>query len=366
VVAAEHAQFNPVIVPTSDHQFIIVYRDNRFDEQGDLYTQKLSADGQLLWQAEGVPICTAVAASSNVIAVKDNFGGAFITWKDYRSGVVSIFVQHIDSSGNSLWTPDGICPASNDPKTVHSVIQDGGDGCLISYNNQVTGYGGEFVQRLGADGLPLWASPLSIGNDTDTMYEDDCRLALLNSNEFVATWWNSTGEQTDILIQRYNTAGQAVWALPISLNLPPADNVYLENTALADDGIFIAYYRVDGTTTALCLQKLSLSGQLLWNEQNTHCGAVDYIYYQNVSRIVPDLAGGCYIAWQEWNQETSDHNVRAQHISTAGVKTWAVEGVQLAQVNSIKAYRPWSLLPDACLPVGVIIIPYPWVSTARC
>jgi hypothetical protein len=53
-------QLNPRIVATSDHGVIVVWEDFRLDNQNpDLFAQKISNSGSLLWAAGGVNIADA-------------------------------------------------------------------------------------------------------------------------------------------------------------------------------------------------------------------------------------------------------------------------------------------------------------------
>ena len=51
------------------------------------------------------PICTATDDQRYTEIVSDGSGGAFITWRDSRNGVLNddIYARRVNSSGNVLW-----------------------------------------------------------------------------------------------------------------------------------------------------------------------------------------------------------------------------------------------------------------------
>jgi len=68
------------------------------------------------WTTNGVSICTASGGQSYPKILSDGLGGAIITWQDSRSGNYDIYAQRVSSTGVVLWTTNGvsICTASGD------------------------------------------------------------------------------------------------------------------------------------------------------------------------------------------------------------------------------------------------------------
>ncbi|MFX0138811.1 MAG: hypothetical protein ACFFDN_34540, partial [Candidatus Hodarchaeota archaeon] len=98
---------------------IMAWRDNRGDSWGDIYGQRVNSSGYAQWGANGIGICTAVDNQYLFKVCSDDNGGAFIVWRDKRSGNLlnyDIYAQHVNSSGNMRWTPNGagICVEGSD------------------------------------------------------------------------------------------------------------------------------------------------------------------------------------------------------------------------------------------------------------
>ncbi len=73
----------------------------------DVYAQRLSSAGAPLWAANGIAVCKAENEQSWNPMVPDDSGGAIIVWMDYRSGGnYDIYSQRVTGDGN-LGAPPG-------------------------------------------------------------------------------------------------------------------------------------------------------------------------------------------------------------------------------------------------------------------
>ena len=83
----------------SDVNGIVVgWLDNR-NGNYDIYSQWINADGNAMWNNNGVAICNEVHEQSDYSITSDNFGGAVITWADMRNGNFDVYAQNIDLRG---------------------------------------------------------------------------------------------------------------------------------------------------------------------------------------------------------------------------------------------------------------------------
>lgn len=79
----------------------------------DVYAQRLSADGELLWP-EGAPTDEGVLVSDspydeyNPQLISDGESGAFALWKQSRNGTYALIGQRMDASGNPMWSEGGV------------------------------------------------------------------------------------------------------------------------------------------------------------------------------------------------------------------------------------------------------------------
>jgi hypothetical protein len=121
-------QMHPQITSDGQGNAIIAWLDDRgAGTDNDIYAQKVNLQGQHVWTANGVPVCTDEEEQDGpCLLVGDGLGGAFIVWHDMRGSPnplslwpdESIYCQALDSSGNPRYATDGIriCVADYDPK----------------------------------------------------------------------------------------------------------------------------------------------------------------------------------------------------------------------------------------------------------
>jgi len=93
---------------------IFSWRDNRDVYNLDLYINRVSVDGELVWaDSSGLPLCLNPERQSNVRLAKDGNGGVFVVWEDDRNydlhdQKVDIYSQHVASDGTINWAENGV------------------------------------------------------------------------------------------------------------------------------------------------------------------------------------------------------------------------------------------------------------------
>ncbi|MCD4651348.1 MAG: hypothetical protein K8S56_06130, partial [Candidatus Cloacimonetes bacterium] len=75
-------QEDPVCINTTDGGAIIAWVDFTHSDAGDIYAQKVDANGGLLWIDGGIPLCLAPGIQISLNIVRDDNGGAYIIWID--------------------------------------------------------------------------------------------------------------------------------------------------------------------------------------------------------------------------------------------------------------------------------------------
>ena len=149
----------PRIVPDGAGGGIIVWRDPRRSSDYDIYAQRVSGAGEMLWRRDGIAVCTAAGAKWWPIAVSDGAGGAIVLWRDYRDGSsYDTYAQRIDPSGRALWKKNGALVCAGDyNERYHEMIPDGAGGAIVSwYEERLSGTYDIHAQRISPLGKPLW------------------------------------------------------------------------------------------------------------------------------------------------------------------------------------------------------------------
>lgn len=101
VIESEGDQFGQKVISDSRGNFIIAWIDRRFTKQfGNIYAQKLNADGEIQWTENGIDLGTYRNSEKSYLnLIPDEQGGAIAIFKDKREKKSEIFGQKIFSTG---------------------------------------------------------------------------------------------------------------------------------------------------------------------------------------------------------------------------------------------------------------------------
>ena len=117
------------------------YRDNSGIFEGDIYAQQIDFSGSMLWAADGIVINNAANGQFRPKIVSDDAGGAIIVWAKNGGGFYGydLYAQRIDANGNLLWNSNGVEVAvSNATDSFHEIIPDGEGGVIIVWQRLPT------------------------------------------------------------------------------------------------------------------------------------------------------------------------------------------------------------------------------------
>ncbi len=211
VCTAADSQFEPQLVSDGAGGAIITWTDDRAGFDYDIYAQRLDGSGNALWTANGVAISSETFSQDNPQLASDGAGGAIITWEDFRTGADDIYCQRVDGSGNALWTANGVavCNATDDQNNPRMVSDDYG-GAIITWDDYRAGFSNVDIygQRVDGSGTDLWtANGKAICSAAGSQY--NAPLSSDGAGGAVITWhdFRSGITNADIYAQRIERHG---------------------------------------------------------------------------------------------------------------------------------------------------------------
>lgn len=240
------------------------------------------------WQSNGLPVCVVSGAQESPYAASVGAGETVVVWADTRDLDYDIYIQKLDANGQPVWSLGGVkvCGASYDQQ-FPAVVSDGSGGAIVIWQDG----------RLGDDGLDLYAQRVT---PTGTM-----------------AW------QAD---------GVPVCSHEAGLVDPPLafSHVVTED---GSGGVVVAWRDtrndpINGNTE-IYAQRLNGAGAVQWTTNGVKVlGFVTQKWSTRNPVIAPDGSGGAVIAWQDArNYATTGNDLYVQHVSSAGMPTWASNGV---------------------------------------
>ena len=141
----------PAIVPDGEGGAIVAWQTESLeDEASDVRAQSVRASGTLRWGADGIAVCLASGAQTEVAATRAAAGGAIVIWRDARDDPFGdLYAQRVDSTGTVLWRTDGVV-VSDAPGFQSSLAacSDGFGGAVATWTD---GRAGRHIYAQGVD-----------------------------------------------------------------------------------------------------------------------------------------------------------------------------------------------------------------------
>jgi hypothetical protein len=340
---------------------IVAWEDER-DGDSDIYAQRIDVNGDVLWQTDGVQVCTAAddqslynsATSTTGFTplLADGAGGVWIAWQDSRLFPVrgrDIYIQRLDADGGPLLGHDGLLVAGGAAfEQMPSMCADGAGGIFIAWEdkNDDPIFNNLYGQHFNGGGEPFWngGSPLPlVVQDWD---QDAPSLCPDGAGGFYMAWEDSRDNLNDIYTQRFDQHGSPLWTaggIAVAVNANGADAIVAIRGD--DNSVLLSWVDRRGSDPDIYAQKFSPEGLPLWtNGGQLVCNATNSQYRPS---ICVDGAGGAIIAWFDMRVATGypwDLNIYAQRIDAAGTALWTINGAPVCQAPD--AQRDATLCAD--------------------
>lgn len=182
-----------------------------------IYAQWVNSSGDIQWTANGETICYFSGFNGNrgiPEICSDGKGGAIITWDDTREwDPPDIYVQSINSTGDTQWTPNGIAIAAEaGNQEFVQICSDDDGGAIITWADfKDSGNGDIYAQRINSTGDIYWminGSPVCMANESQL----DPQISEDGFGGAIIVWLDfRNGINCDIYAQRINSTGDIQW-----------------------------------------------------------------------------------------------------------------------------------------------------------
>ncbi len=292
----------------------------------------LSNSGYSQWTNDvslNTPICVATGAQRDPKIESDNMGGAYIAWKDNRTGIPDIYLQHVDSNGVVQWTIDGIgaCTEAADQSTPSLIIEDNGD-VIITWSDLRSGTERDiYAQKIDVSGNILWTlDGVVVANQVEREHNEKICSDGAGGCFIVFEKEISPTYQWDIWIQHLDNNGNILWAaggMPVVTTVGNKRNPKLQSDH--SGGTYITWQdKRDSLEYDIYAQHITSNGTRLWGVNGLMVS--DAAFDQTNPKMDPDVIdGGVYIAWVD--DRNGDNDIYCQRIDSLGNIMWTPNGV---------------------------------------
>lgn len=340
----------------------------RPDRDIDVYAQRVSHDGELLWGKDGIPVAIGPIDQSVTQVFSDGSGGAVIKWHTYEAERRPIHAQRIDAEGNRVWQLDwdsrgylagdgsggvlayitGAIERVVDPQgeiewhqadsaiekvdpqgeiewhTSFPAIQsrgkpiflyDGLGGAFVCWQGEAKNL---YVRRIGEDGNWLWEEKregISGGGNPGIVASDGSGGVIVARAVIPPIRW-------ELRAHRLDAGGESVWRRAVWIG--PEHVASLLADVFSDgsgSAIFVWQYGKSMRGTVMA-QKVSPDGESLWGESGVEICAESR--RRGEVRIIDDGLGGIIVVIGEMP-------TIVQRLDPEGRLLWGDEGVKVRQ-----------------------------------
>ncbi|MEI7811202.1 MAG: hypothetical protein WCJ01_02120 [Ignavibacteria bacterium] len=265
-----------------------IYRDYNTPANYHLYVQKLKTSGDASYKDNGLLVIQSSRIKSRPKLTVDSKGGAYIFWVESNEGKARLNAQHIDSTGRLSWGTKPISVSGLADNVLGYTVQTiAGDQAYVTWEVKKTNKD-IYQQLISIDGRSLWSRD---GKRVTNQYGSQTYpQAIYTDSTIILSWINEASGDKDIYIQKFNMRGEPLWA---------------------KDGIPV----------------IKMNGNQL------------------SQRLIPDYYGGTIISWIDMRVKAQKGTIFAQRLNKEGNRLWDTTGIELAaNINSEKSYL--SLLPN--------------------
>jgi len=344
ICTAALSQVSPMICPDGSGGAVIVWEDYRNGVDSDIYAQAVTANGTLKWSpSSGVAVCTANGFQTSPVIATDAAGGAIVAWKDSRGLDSDVYSQRLSSAGAALWTPNGvgICTVSGQQNDVR-ITSDQLGGAYIVWRDPRSGNMNNdiFAQSVDPNGNARWTGDgvavcNAAQNQFDPQIAGDGRFGLLVS------WTDMRSNvDRDVFAQRMKPDGTARWSangVPVCATINDQ-----QSSKIVPDGFGGAIVgwtdgRVSNTFPDVYAQRIDSTGTSAWAPTATGVSICSADSAQNLATVIPDGTGGAILGWDDGRGAANFDDLYAQRISLAGTVRWQTDGVRFATGSDNRA-----------------------------
>jgi hypothetical protein len=320
VCSAAGDQTSADLIPDGTGGGIVVWQDGRGGTK--VYAQRIDGSGVARWTVNGIALCGGTGSQIYPRIVSDGNGGALVAWSDDRDGNYNIYVQRVDADGNLLFGANGaaMCVGAGE-KYLQDMTEDGAGGAIIAWIDSRSTSIDVYAQRFDADGVPLWAINGVAVCDAEGG-QSSPRIAPIAGGGAVVVYQgpNPHSHVEDVYAQKLDAGGGLLWGDGYTLSSATGEKTGPRAVADGAGGAIVAWYAYENGDYAVIAQRIDSAGNTgLWDYYGVKVfpgpGEGDIT-------MIEDGAGGAILALDAYYDDYYFANIYAQRVDANGNLRW--------------------------------------------
>jgi len=185
------------------------YEELSGDRIYNVGVHSVDKDGNLLWGENGLLI-TRLAYRQTFqpqLLVNEAIGSYYIVWRDKRTGVYDVYAQRLSEDGLILWEDDGIkVSASNSIKSIRfNFVASPDSGIIVLWSDYRNEEGTLRAQHIAPDGKYVWPDDVIV---TRRESVNSVQVSSFGKNEGLVACWYAEPPEVGIFAQQVNSVGE--------------------------------------------------------------------------------------------------------------------------------------------------------------
>lgn len=354
----------PVIIPLGGDEFAIAYMDYRDYHNPIIRANKINSAGEVLWGNEGIMISDNPALPPNYKITALSNGDILFTWMKLVDSQPNVYGQKLSSSGSILWNPVGIRLTHAAYSTFsYNIVANNNGGFVIAYYIRSDIYKA-LLMPFNYNGQPQAALPIDIAPEIAS--HNLLGTIQIPGNMFAVAYYFLASNQNQIFLRYYNYSAVPVGE-PIQIaQLADNQSTLYGPRFLSSDGTILFCWRQGSNPVRLHAQKLTMEGDLLWGDEGVL--VAEEQEWQLNPLFVPDNDGGVFFAWEKNKIYASQYElmnrIAVKHINSSGQQVYHTEEicadrlpllVRTAYFKDDVLHLAWDGYIDASIECGIRI-----------
>lgn len=336
---------NPVSTASSNGTAVVLWKDYSHNTSGDLYLQKVTSNGNLLWSPSGLQLTNPNEEVNDYLLTSTEQGQVFVSYvaksKNLNS-VYSIKIKLINADGKVVGKDEGIVVhSSSNRKSNPNILVDEGGGVFIFWIESEKGKNVLYAQHINQAGKLLWGTkPLMVSSSLQSITTYSVQFCGDNK---IYSCWQTQSMDKDIYHQLIDFKGNILWTGGGKLVTKQKGSQSNPQAVAYDNSIILSWTNEIKNEHKVFLQKFDLKGNSVW--KNGPVNPVNENSDQFGQKIISDGKNGTVIAWIDKRSDSGSGDIYSQRINSSGELVWIDKGVLVgSHSNSLKSYL--SLISD--------------------
>ncbi|MDP8239322.1 MAG: T9SS type A sorting domain-containing protein [Candidatus Hatepunaea meridiana] len=350
----ETSGYQPAIISDDNGGCIILWWGHDENNNREIFAMHVLENGEPdeNWADGGLPIPNLPGYDLSYNIASDGEGGIIISWLHYLENYTPILmIQRLSINGELLWGDGEAVQICDSPFNGESpkIVSDGDGGAIIEWmdsRNEDDRNTDIYVQRVDSEGNTLWED-----NGSQLISTEDFELAPqlvpVSQGEAISVWYVYRQENRifDIYAMRFggNDELEKFWEPEEGLPIVVEQDGERERIDIFQDGeggVFITW--VDGRNGGysgeydIYAQRLNTDGEPLWGENGIPVSTADG--KQDTPLIAPVAGDGCLVVWAN-GQFSVVRNIQAQILDSEGEAVWDEDSRAIVNADPGSAYQ---------------------------